>query len=466
MMLTAEDEAIQAGRRGEVGRRALEMQVATGEFFGAGRMVRVTTWTLSSTARSATPRRLSGRAWASTWPATEGQKFWRTSPVPFSNLRLLGQGAENNAEKNIDRSVPDGLFYPYGKNSHSGKNMPTENEVVTNLRRRLPELLPTLRVAVERPTRDAPWDLVLKVQSAGKTRRLLCEVKSVGEPRYLAQAITSLTLAARKDPRIYPVVVAPYISPEGQRLCREAGVGYLDLTGNVFLRFDGILVDRLSGQPPPRGKARLRRLFAPKSSRIVRVLLEQPGTEWTLAGLAEEAAISLRTAHLVVNALEEKAFVEKRRGAIRLQKPGDLLDLWAQNYSLERHLQHIFYTFVRNPSQLAAKLTAHALSHREAVGLTLHSGAAFVAPFVRSPDVYAYFVGDRERLVKSLDLRPVESGGTVHLLEPYDEGVFYRVQTIRGVRVVCNTQLYLDLINYPARGREQAEVIRRRKLGY
>lgn len=44
--------------------------------------------------------------------------------------------------------------------------------------------------------------------------------------------------------------------------------------------------------------------------------------------------------------------------------------------------------------------------------------------------------------------------------------MFYRAQTIRRIPVVCNTQLYLDLINYPARGREQAEVIRRQKLGY
>jgi hypothetical protein len=343
--------------------------------------------------------------------------------------------------------------------------MPTEREIINSLHRRLPELLPTLRVTVERPSRRAPWDLVLNVRSAGKKRRLVCEVKSVGEPRYLAQAITSLMLATRKDRRLYPVVVAAYISPEGRRLCREARVGYLDLTGNVFLRFDGILVDRLSAEAPPRARARLRRLFAPKSSRVIRVLLEQPGVRWTLARLAEEAAISLRTAHLVVNGLEEKAFIEKRRGAITLQKPGELLDLWVQNYSVERHGRHTFYTFVRSPAELAAKLTAHAVRHKEAVALTLHSGAALVAPFVRSADVHAYFLGDRERLVKALDLRPVESGGTVHLLEPYDEGVFYRIQTIKDIRVVCNTQLYLDLVNYPARGQEQAEVIRR-KLGY
>jgi hypothetical protein len=343
--------------------------------------------------------------------------------------------------------------------------MPTEQEVLTSLQRRLPELLPTLRVG-ERPAGGTPGDLILTVQAAGKTRRLLCEVKSVGEPRYLAQAITALTLAVRKDLRLYPVVVAPYIAPEGRRLCREAGVGYVDLTGNVFLQFDGVLVDRVSAEVPPRARARLRHLFAPKASRLLRVLLEHPGEEWTLARLAGEAATSLRTAHLMVNALEEKALLEKRRGAIRLQKSGELLDLWAQNYSLERHGRHTFYSFVRDPRELAARLTAHAVRHQESVGLTLHSGAALVTPFVRSADVHAYFLGDRQRLVKALDLRPVESGGTVHVLDPYDEGVFYRLQTIRRIPVVCNTQLYLDLINYPARGREQAEVLRQRKLGY
>lgn len=344
--------------------------------------------------------------------------------------------------------------------------MATKREALTQLRRRLPELLPTLRVTPEPSSARTPGDLVLKVRSAGKTWRLVCEVKSVGEPRYLAQAITALTLAARQDPRIYPVVVAPYISPEGQRLCREAGVGYVDLTGNVFLRFNGILVDRRSAEAPPREKARLRRLFSPRSSRILRALLEQPKEEWTLAGLAVEASVSLRTAHLVVNALEEKAFVEKRRGAITLQKPGELLDLWAQNYRLEQHRRYAFYTFARDPRELAAKLTVHALARREQLALTLHSGASQVAPFVRTSDVHAYFAGDLERLAKALDLRPVETGGTVHLFEPYDEGVFYRVQTIRGVRVVGNIQLYLDLVNYPARGREQAEVLRRQKLGY
>lgn len=334
------------------------------------------------------------------------------------------------------------------------------------MRQQLPALLPTLRFRPDPRGAKGPGDLVLRVDEAGRTRRLVCEIKAVGEPRYLAQAITTLSLALRKDPRSYPVVIAPHIGPEGERLCREAGVGYLDLTGNAYLRFDGILVDRKSGAPAPRARARLRRLFSPRSSRILRVLLEQPRAEWTLTRLAGDAAVSLRTAHLVINALAEKLFVTKRRGAIRLEQPGALLDLWAENYRMDVHRQHTFYTFARDLRALAARLTAHGATTNEEIALTLHTGAALVAPFVRPADLHVYVQGDLDRLVRAVDLRPVESGGTVHLLEPYDAGVFYRVQTIKGIRVVCNTQLYLDLINYPARGREQAEVLRRQRLGY
>jgi hypothetical protein len=330
----------------------------------------------------------------------------------------------------------------------------------------LREALPAFQVTQERPTKQATWDLTVMVGSGKTARRILVECKSVGEPRYLAQAITRLTLATRRLPRTYPVVAAPYISPEGQRLCRDAGVGYLDLSGNAFLRFDGVLVDRRSTERPAREKSRLKRLFSPKSSRVLRVLLEQSDMEWTLARLADEAEISLRTAHLVINALGEKAFVDKRRGAIRLQQPGALLDLWGENYRVDEHRRLTLYSFIRDPRELAAKLASQANAQKGRLALTLHSGAALVAPFVRSPDVHAYFHGDVHRLLKAIDLRPVESGGNVHLLVPNDEGVFYRTQTVDHVPVVCNTQLYLDLLHYPARGREQAEELRRQKLRY
>ena len=333
--------------------------------------------------------------------------------------------------------------------------------------RALGELFPGARLRQESSPAEGAWAIALTLPRPGKTHRLLLAFKSLGEPRYLAQAITVLTLgAARRPPQRYPVVAAPYIAPEGQRLCREAGVGYLDLIGNAFLGLDGVLIDRRTESRPPRARARLRRLVAPRSSRVLRVLLEQPKAAWTLTRLAEEATVSLRTAHLVVNALEEKAFVSKARGGIRLTQPGALLDLWAGQYDLAQHPRRSFYTFARNAREVARAIATAAVAQDSRLALTLHSGAALVAPFVRSPDVHAYVVGDLDRLIRKLDLRPADTGGSVHLLVPADEGVLYRTQSVDGIPVVCNTQLYLDLVNYPARGREQADELRRRKLGF
>jgi hypothetical protein len=344
--------------------------------------------------------------------------------------------------------------------------MPREDEVLKTFLKRLPELLPALQISRGRRAFSsrgtARYDLSLDVRIGGKTKRLICEVKAVGEPRYLYQAIAALK-GIRKEEKVYPIVVAPYISPEGQRICREAGVGFVDLSGNVFLRFDSVFIERATKDLPRGEKVRRRRLFAPKSSRILRVLLENSGVEWSLTRLAEEAQVGIKTAHSVVNGLDEKGYVRKQRAATALLKPAELLDLWAENYNVQVNPQRTYYTFVRSLREFLMKL------HRIAgngYALTLHSGASLVAPFVRHTDVHFYWQGSPEKLASKLDLRPVETGGTVHVLTPHDDGLFYNVQEIKGLRVVCNIQLYLDLIHYPARGKEQAEFLRRKKISF
>jgi len=349
--------------------------------------------------------------------------------------------------------------------------MATKPEVIETFLKKLPQLLPSLPVfRIEqqvRIRRKGPMcDLVLEVRVGGKARQLLCEVKSVGEPRYILQAIATLDLLLKGAKGAYPLIIAPYISPEGQRICRNAKVGFIDLTGNAFLRFDNVLIEKTSKEVPRQARARLRHLFSPRASRVLRAFLEDSKREWTLLHLSREARVSLRTAYLVVNGLQEKAFVEKKRGAIALLKPGELLDLWAQNYTVDLNQKQTYYTFDRSTWKFLEKLAAFARRRRDRYALTLHSGASLVAPFVRFTDIHFYFTGELEDLVQALDLRPVETGGTIHILVPYDEGIFYRLQEIQGLQVVCNTQLYLDLINYPARGKEQADFLRRQKIAF
>ncbi len=99
-------------------------------------------------------------------------------------------------------------------------------------------------------------------------------------------------------------------------------------------------------------------------------------------------------------------------------------------------------------------------------GFTLFAGASLIASFVRTPHVHLYLLGDTATFAEAAGLKPVTSGGNVHLIRPYDEGVLNPVQVIEGLNVVGNVQLYLDLVNYPARGKEQAAVLREKILKF
>ncbi|GFP21175.1 hypothetical protein HKBW3S06_00401 [Candidatus Hakubella thermalkaliphila] len=356
--------------------------------------------------------------------------------------------------------------------------MNREEEIISQLIKDFQRIIPNGKVIGKQKVEKKPYDLVFDVQINKTRKKLVCEVKSVGQPRYLYQAIGQLKLGISAEKDAYPIIVAPYISERGRNICKEAGVGFIDLQGNVFLKFNSILIDVQQVGVKDRAmgidrvsvkkmeKRTLRRLFSPVSSRVIRVMLENSKEVWTLRALSTEAEASLKQTYLVTNTLDEEGFVDKKRGAITLTRPGELLDLWASSYNITINEIQTFYSFEKNPTSLMKKASALAREKGLKYAFTLHAGASLVAPFVRFTDVHFYLAGSRGFWVKELDLRPVEYGGSVHLIIPYDKGVFYNRQIVGDMVTVSNTQLYLDLHNYPARGKEQADFLRAQKLSF
>ncbi|MEE8400609.1 MAG: type IV toxin-antitoxin system AbiEi family antitoxin, partial [Candidatus Hydrothermarchaeaceae archaeon] len=156
----------------------------------------------------------------------------------------------------------------------------------------------------------------------------------------------------------------------------------------------------------------------------------------------------------------------KEKKAVKIKDPGRLLDNWSGVYDFSTNKMHSFYSYVKEPVKMMKKIGDASENIGAEYAMTMHAGASLVAPFVRFTDVHFYIRGRVERWVKELDLRPVEFGGTIHLIEPSDSGIFYRTQNIEDIVTVSNIQLYLDLYNYPARGREQAEFLRKEKIGF
>ena len=114
----------------------------------------------------------------------------------------------------------------------------------------------------------------------------------------------------------YGVVVAPYISNDTARLCRENGVGYIDLAGNCFLGFDQIYVELKNFPNLTVEKRQLRSLFTPKSSRILRVMLANPRRSWMVKDLAKEAKVSIGLVFKVKERLLDLEFASEDNKSI------------------------------------------------------------------------------------------------------------------------------------------------------
>lgn len=311
-------------------------------------------------------------------------------------------------------------------------------------------------------------DLLIRFRLGDKEHTLVVEVCSLGQPRLIRAAVTRLAEIRRELPDAYPVAAAVYIGPQSARILRSNNLGFVDLSGNCYLAFDNVLIEK-EGKRNVRPSTRpLRSLFAPRASRVVRVLLTEPGRPWRLEELARAAMVSLGHAHNVVKRLEELAWAERDdHQRLRLTKPADLLEHWAESYSYRDNEIHSYAV----PERVTRKFMHEVARAAEAAGrryaFTIHAGALLVAPHLRVPAIHCYLEGDPSPVAAALGLRPVtEADATLHLLTPYDAGVFYGVLDKGGLKVVGLAQLYVDLMHYERRGREQAEHLRREAMGY
>jgi len=208
-------------------------------------------------------------------------------------------------------------------------------------------------------------------------------------------------------------------------------------------------------------------IFSPKASRILRVLLVSLKKEWSILNLAKEAGTAYGHTYRLVKTLLKLGLCRKTEtNRVKVSNPGELLSRWAAYYDFNQlNEAWAYYSMERDLDSLLRKLPSNGGEDLK-YALTLHVGASLIAPYVRPVSLHIYTENEGESLVKRLGLQPTELGGNVFLVKPYDEGVFHGVQEVRGVHVVSNVQLYVDLYNYPARGREAAEHLRREEIGF
>ncbi len=306
-------------------------------------------------------------------------------------------------------------------------------------------------------------DYILKLRRPNGSKTILFEVKNNGQPREARITIHQIQRQLKNFPNAYGVMVAPYVSDQAAEICQEANIGILDLAGNCRLAFDDVFIEHKGAPNPFNIRRDLRTLFSPKSSRILRALLNHPRKIWTVQGLSRVTSVSMGQVSNVKSLLDYREWIEISKEGIKLARPKELLEEWASNYSFPRdNFIERFYSLNSFEEQMTA-MTGNAigmkiLGFNNRFALTGYAGANFIFPYVRNNTVSVY-VDDIEFWVPRLGLKKVESGENTFLVRPYDEGVFYNCQYYKNVPIVSTIQLYLDLKTSGGRGLDAAEAL-------
>jgi hypothetical protein len=85
--------------------------------------------------------------------------------------------------------------------------------------------------------------LTAYVDVFGHRHTLACGVPCDGQPSHVRSALNELRQGAARLPGdATPVIIAPYLSPESQALCKESQAGFLDLEGNARLALGEVFI--------------------------------------------------------------------------------------------------------------------------------------------------------------------------------------------------------------------------------
>jgi len=289
-----------------------------------------------------------------------------------------------------------------------------------------------------------------------------------GDVAPVARAIDALegTTAPRGA---VPLVAAPFLGTVGRQKCDEAGVGWFDLSGNAAIRAPGLKI--LVAGAPNRFKrpGRPSTPFAPKGSRLARMLLARHPAPQRQVDLARATRLSEGYASKLIARLAADRLVERRAdGLVACTDPARMLDAWAEADRFDRHDLRRGTVAARSGTALLERVAnyladlAGPSARQPGYALTGLAAAWLFEPFASFRTVTVYL--KKPPLADDLDaLGFVDDprGANLWLVVPRDDGVFDITTERRGLSVVHPVQAYVDLTAQPERAREAAEQLRK-----
>src|SRR3989339_1112438 len=306
-------------------------------------------------------------------------------------------------------------------------------------------------------------DMILKLKYEGKTITLAGGICSSLHFSEFYRELERLKKVKKEYPDYYPVLIGTKFSPEKQSFCKNQGIFYLDLTGNIFIKTDSILIDMRGREDTFRLKQSSRNPFADKASLVLRALLENPVRPMGVREIAALAHISPGWVSQVSQKLEELDYLAYSKNKIKLTRIESLLEDWVEFYKYKKNNIHKYYCNA-GVVEIIDRLRGLAIPEQIEYALSLQAGGYLLAPHAVFQEVHVYLPGDPAKRKEASDfwknkmkLEEASRLGNFYLMEPYySHSVFFGKQKVRGLFAASDIQVYLDLRKYPLRGEEQA----------
>lgn len=311
----------------------------------------------------------------------------------------------------------------------------TRDELLAEARKKLEALFREVdfiqRVEVRREIRDQSGpDWVVELFGREKNHVLLVETRISGEPRLAREAVNSLLLQMRHWSDACPVFLAPYISETTARLCRENRVGFLDLGGNCHLAFDNLFIHSRGHENPYKATRRLKTLSRPKTSRIVRVLLNEPHRRWQTQELARQTGVSLGLVANVKKFLKDKEWIDTAQKKITLARPDALLEEWIHSAGPAELLY--YHNDAMDFIEIENAIAAYCRKNQRHCGFTGISGALHLASGIDTyGQVQACISGKAAIALEEQGFKPAEARqANVAIIQAPDPGIFHGMRRV------------------------------------
>lgn len=318
------------------------------------------------------------------------------------------------------------------------------------------------------------------------------EIKSAPEGRsdrlvpLFAQAVLQAAHAARQKAMPLAVVAAPSISPRAaervmafaQHYAPDAAAGVIDFEGFALFRGPHLEEMNAPGKDIPASMRKSApdsgQFFSDLNQWMLKVLLAPELPDELLASprgqyrnasqLARAANVSVMSAFRFVQQLEREGYLHESASSFRLVRREDLFSRWqALSARTPREVSMRFLL----PGDRQAQLHRMLGSGRACLALFAAADALRLG-FVSGVPSYVYVHRIQPaNLAAWKNLRACAPGEPPDLIfrqAPAPQSVFRGMVRPEGLASCDVLQVWVDVASHPSRGREQADLIRRRVL--